>query len=75
MAAETSRGEESARLSYPLLTEAVPSWDYALIFSEPNTGWKSGEASLWTLRAACMTGWLIAQNTGETSPPFLQIFL
>jgi hypothetical protein len=43
MAAETVRGE-SARLSCPLHSEAVPSWDYALIFSGPNTGWKSGEA-------------------------------
>jgi hypothetical protein len=44
MAAEPVRGKESARPSCPLHSEAVPSWDYALVFSEPNTGWKSGEA-------------------------------
>ena len=41
------RGEESARLSCPLHTEAVPSKGFALNFSEPKHGLEERRSSPW----------------------------
>src|SRR5580704_9231085 len=65
LAAETERMEESARLSCPLPTEAVPPKGLRAEFQRAQTRIeRAAKQTVRSLRAACITGRLIARKHG-----------